>query len=348
MRLQCIILVVCISLQDLIFGNAEIITHANTTRLCRNECEMSSISFQRLFSIATNCGSVSSFYGCRIEIDVNYTRHTVHVKFSGYMEDSIEMYLVDYDYSIDEALNLAFYRNLFRSTVIFTCLTQDYCTDEYASIVIQRLIDSESILYELLPIYLDKSLENRTITCVNTMNDEVECYGGYCESLTYEVASWSYHDCRYPSESSVLSTTELTSLTAFFIEFEPENQLTEHINDNKMTLLCNVDLCNSPETRNLSALILDRYNTAAFDFSKNDTASTTLAPLPSTTTLYSSISQESSTGTESSIVTEFSTVTELFTITDSSSFNSTTITNQPSTGKSLTILGLYSLYIYVK
>jgi hypothetical protein len=246
---------------------------------------MSAVSIQRPFSIPSNCGSMSSFYGCRVEIKVNYTHNTVNVKFSGHTEDSIEMYLVDYDYSIDEALDLAFYRDIFTTTVIFTCLTQDYCTDEYASVVVQRLIDSKSILYELLPIYLDKSLENRTITCINTTNDEIPCYGGFCESITQEtVTTWSHHACGYPSELSVLSTTELTSLTAFFFKYEPENQVTEHVNDNKMTLLCNVDLCNSVETRGLGKLILDRYNEAAFNFSKNDATSTTPPLSPSTTT----------------------------------------------------------------
>jgi hypothetical protein len=269
-----------------------------------------------------------SFYGCRVEIEVDYTLHDVNVKFSGHMEDSIEMYLVDYDYSIDEALNLAFYRNIFRSTVIFTCLTQDYCTDKYASIVVQRLIDSASILYELLPIYLDKSLENRTITCVNTSNDEVPCYGGYCESITQESVSWwFYHDCGYPSQSSALSTTELTSLTAFFIEFEPENQPNNQITDNRMTLLCNVDLCNSLETRNLSNLILDRYNRAAFDFTKNDTTPTTLVSLSSTTATLQTTSQKPSTGT------------------CSSSFSSTLPQNQLSPGKSSTMLSELRLYM---
>jgi hypothetical protein len=271
---------------------------------------------------------VLPFYGCRVEINIDYTRRNVNVIFSGHMEDSIEMYLVDYDYLIDEALNLAFYRNIFRSIVIFTCLTEDYCTDKYASIVIQRLIDSESILYELLPIYLDKSLENRTITCVNTSNDEVPCYGGFCESITQETVSWwSYHDCGYPSESSALSTTELTSLTAFFFKFEPENPNNDQITDNKMTLLCNVNLCNSQETRNLGKIILDRYNRAAFDLTENGTAPTTLVPLPSTTitTLYSS-SQISST------------------IICSTPFNYTFTQDRLTTGKSPTVLGEHPLF----
>ena len=303
-HLRCIMLVAYISLQNLPFASAANITHANTTRLCRNECTMSAVSIQRPFLLSSNCGSMCSFYGCRVEIKVNYTGNSVNVKFSGHTEDSNEMYLVDYDYFIDEALNLAFYRDLFTTTVIFTCLTQDYCTDEYASIVVQRLIDSKSILYELLPIYLDKSLENRTITCINTTNDEIPCYGGYCESITQEtVTTWSHHACGYPSELSVLSTTELTSLTAFFFKYEPENEISEHINDNKMTLLCNVDLCNSVETRELGKLILDRYNEAAFNFTKNDATSNTSPLLPSTTTSYTIIE-----------------------------------TVQPSTGKSLTVL----------
>ena len=326
MRSVCIILIVCISLRNLTLGSAENITHTNTTRLCRNNCKLSSIPFQQSFSLPSNCGSVSSFYGCRVEIDVNYTRHTVTVTFSGHKEDSIEMYLFDYNYSVDEALNLAFYRNIFTSTVIFTCLTQDYCTDEYTSVVIQRLINSESVLYKLLPIYLDKSLDNRTITCMNTTNDEIPCYGGYCESITEEIVPWwSYHECGYPSELSALSTTELTSLTAFFVKYEPEMAANDHVNNNKMTLLCNVDLCNSPETRNRGKLILDEYNLAAFDFVKNDTVTTTTEPLSSTTisqttittSIYSSSSQE------------------LFTAISSSSFTSAFLTTQSPIGKSV-------------
>ncbi|CAF4021725.1 unnamed protein product [Rotaria magnacalcarata] len=212
-----------------------------------------------------------------VEIEVNYTGSTVNLKFSGHMEDSKEMYLVDYDYSIREELNLAFYRNIFTTKVTYICLIQDTCTNEYVSLVVQRLINSKSILYELLPIYLGTSLGNRTITCVNTTNDEIPCYGGYCERITEEIVPWwVYADCRYPSESSVFSTVELTSLTAFFYKFVPENSATNHENYNKMTLLCNVDLCNNLETSNRGKFIIDEYNQAAFDFPVNDTLVTTL------------------------------------------------------------------------
>jgi hypothetical protein len=325
MRSVCIILIVCISFRNLTLGSAENITHANTTRLCRNNCKLSSVPFQQPFLLPSNCGSVSSFYGCSVEIDVNYTRHTVTVTFSGHTEDSTEMYLVDYNHSVDIALNLAFYRNIFTSTVIFTCLTQDYCTDQYTSIVVQQLIDSESILYKLLPIYLDKSLDNRTITCINTTNDEIPCYGGYCESITEEIVSdWSFHECGYPSELSVLSTTELTSLTAFFVKYEPENSATDHVNNTRMTLLCNVDLCNSQETRNQGKVILEEYNQAAFDFIKNDTVTTTREPFLSTTTLRTTTLQ---------ITTLQTTCTT--SISSSSSFISTLLTNQSTTDESI-------------
>ncbi|CAF3777584.1 unnamed protein product [Adineta steineri] len=285
MRLMWIVVIGYLYLRNFSFGHAENTTHANTTRLCRNNCKLSSVAFQPSFTLPSDCGSISAFYGCRVEINVNYTRHTFAVTFSGYTENSIEMFEVDYDYFVDEGLNLHFYRNLFDSTVIFTCLTDDHCTDEYASIVIQRLIDSESILYELLPLYLDKSLANRTITCVNDTNDEVPCYGGYCESMIQEtITDWSFHDCVYPAESIVLSTTELTSLTAFFFQYEPENPSIEQVNDHKMVLLCNVDLCNSMETRNRGKLILDRYNEAAFSIFKSNTTTTTMTSLSSTTT----------------------------------------------------------------
>ncbi|CAF1089417.1 unnamed protein product [Adineta steineri] len=98
------------------------------------------------------------------------------------------------------------------------------------------------------------------------------------------ITDWSFHDCVYPAESIVLSTTELTSLTAFFFQYEPENPSTEQVNDHKMVLLCNVDLCNSMETRNRGKLILDRYNEAAFSIFKSNTTTTTITSLSSTTT----------------------------------------------------------------
>ncbi|CAF1068949.1 unnamed protein product [Adineta steineri] len=322
MRLTWIVVIGYLYLRNFILGQAENTTHANTTRLCRNNCRLSSVAFQPSFTLPSDCGSISAFYGCRVEINVNYTRHTFAVTFSGYTENSIEMFEVDYDYFVDEGLNLHFYRNLFDSTVIFTCLTDDQCTDEYASIVIQRLIDSESILYELLPLYLDKSLVNRTITCVNDTNDEVLCYGGYCESMVQEtITDWSFHDCVYPAESIVLSTTELTSLTAFFFQYEPENPSTEQVNDHKMVLLCNVDLCNSMETRNRGKLILDRYNEAAFSIFKSNTTTTTMtssSSLSSTTTTIVQTTNPTSIYSSSS--------PELFTATSSSSFTSAALT----------------------
>jgi hypothetical protein len=246
---------------------------------------------------------------------------------------------------IEEALDLAFYRNIFTSTVIFTCLTHDHCTDEYTSVVVQRLIDSGTILYELLPLYLDKSLENRTITCLNTSNDEIPCYGGFCQSITQETISWwSYHDCEYPSELSALSSTELTSLTAFFFKFEPENQLNDQVNDNKMTLLCNVDFCNGIETRKLAKLSLDRYNLAVFNFTMNSTTSTTLIPLTSTTvcpTTHTTASQTTNAKTSQSKNTTTvygSSSQESPTTTFSSTLACTIEANQVSTGKSLTML----------
>ncbi|UJR32457.1 hypothetical protein I4U23_019919 [Adineta vaga] len=327
-RLVCTILTLCIFLQNLADGNAENITHANTTRLCRNNCKMSSISFKQLFSLPSNCGSISSFYGCRVEIDVNYTRQTYTVSFSAYKEDDFDMFLVDYDYLVDEALYLTFYRNLFTNTVIFTCLTDDYCADSYVSIVVQQLIDSELILYELLPLYLINSIDNRTITCMNGTVDEMPCYGGFCESITQETVTWSHHTCDYPGELSVLTSVELTSLTTFFLKYEPENPITEHINDNKMTLICNVDLCNSQETRNRGKLILDRYNLAAFDFIRNDTTNTTtkttttmttetLSTTTTTPSIYSSTSQEISTSTATATRSSLSSTT-IFSTTQSS------------------------------
>ncbi|CAF1069813.1 unnamed protein product [Adineta steineri] len=109
--------------------------------------------------------------------------------------------------------------------------------------------------------------------------------GGYINaSYIHEtITDWSFHDCVYPAESIVLSTTELTSLTAFFFQYEPENPSTEQVNDHKMVLLCNVDLCNSMETRNRGKLILDRYNEAAFSIFKSNTTTTTMTSLSSTT-----------------------------------------------------------------
>jgi hypothetical protein len=167
---------------------------------------------------------------------------------------------------------------------------------------------------------LDKSLDNRTITCINTTNDEIPCYGGYCESITEEIVSeWSFHECRYPSESSVLSTTELTSLTAFFVKYEPENSATDHVNNTRMTLLCNVDLCNSQETRNQGKVILEQYNQAALNFVKNDNFTTTLEPLLSTTTSQTT-----------TLLTKITT-----SISSSSSFISTFLTNQSTTDESI-------------
>ncbi|CAF1137568.1 unnamed protein product [Adineta ricciae] len=285
-RLTNIILIIYIFSQNFIGGNAQNMTHANTTRLCRNNCKMPSLSFQQSVSIPSNCGSVSSFYGCRVTIDVNYTRRTYSISFSAYEEDTFEMTSVDYDYSVDEALYLMFYRRIFTNTLIFTCLTDDYCADKYVSVVVQQLIDSESILQELLPLYLVNSTDNRTITCKNGTVDEIECYGGFCESITDGTTIWAHHSCNYPSELSVLSTVELTSIMAFFNRYQPENLDSNHINNDRVTLLCNVDLCNSVETRNRGNLILDRYNLAAFGFIKNDTtiATTTIEMIPSTTT----------------------------------------------------------------
>ena len=138
-------------------------------------------------------------------------------------------------------------------------------------LLIQRLTHSESIAYELLPLYLDRSHENHTITCSNTTGNEISCYGGYCKSISQKpVASWFSHDCGDPSESSVLSSKELISLTAFFFKFEPANPDENQVNDNKMTLLCNVNSYNSLQTRNKGKLILDEYNRAAFDFVQNN------------------------------------------------------------------------------
>ncbi|CAF0830414.1 unnamed protein product [Adineta ricciae] len=301
-RLTNIILIIYIFSQNFIGGNAQNMTHANTTRLCRNNCKMPSLSFQQSVSIPSNCGSVSSFYGCRVTIDVNYTRRTYSISFSAYEEDTFEMTSVDYDYSVDEALYLMFYRRIFTNTLIFTCLTDDYCADKYVSVVVQQLIDSESILQELLPLYLVNSTDNRTITCKNGTVDEIECYGGFCESITDGTTIWAHHSCNYPSELSVLSTVELTSIMAFFNRYQPENLDSNHINNDRVTLLCNVDLCNSVETRNRGNLILDRYNLAAFGFIKNDTtiATTTIEMIPSTTTspsTYSTASPEISNAT---------------------------------------------------
>lgn len=277
----------------------------NTTRLCRHECNVSNTSFssQSSSNISSSCGEILLFYACRVTIRIDYTNKKLDVSFYGYDENSLEMYYVDYDYAIDQALEIAFYRNIYLNTVTFTCLTDDLCTDEYTSLVIQRLIDSESILYELLPIFLEKSIENRTIVCVNGSNDEIECFGGYCESMTQaSVTTWSYHDCVYPSELSVLSTVELTSLTGYYLKYEPENPTNDQINDEKLTLICNVDLCNSVETRQRGAVIMARYNRAAFSFDNiynttmepTSTLSTTTRDLQ-TTTISSSMSTISST-----------------------------------------------------
>ncbi|CAF1186396.1 unnamed protein product [Adineta ricciae] len=163
-------------------------------------------------------------------------------------------------------------------------------------------IDMTIAQIKLLPLYLVSSMDNRTITCKNGTVDEMECYGGFCESITDGTTTWAHHSCNYPGELSVLSTVELTSITAFFNRYQPENPDSDHINNDKLTLLCNVDLCNSVETRNRGKLILDRYNLAAFDLIKNGTSitATTIEMIPSTTTspsTYSTASPEMSNAT---------------------------------------------------
>ena len=271
--------------------------HANTTRLCRHNCRLSSLPFSSTFVVPSQCGQLNSFYGCRVEIEINYTRHSFNIHFTAYTEQSFEMLQVDYDYSVDLALDLAFYRNIFTTTVIFTCLTEDQCTDEYVSIAVKQLIDSESILHELLPIYLDRSLDNRTITCQNTIKDDISCYGGYCKSISIEKDTlWSFEDCEYPSELSVLSSTELTSLTAFFIAFEPENQDDDQVNTKRITLICNVDFCNGEETMEKGKSILNRFNQAAFNFHPNQTTTITTSSQPSKTSTTSLSTTTSTTG----------------------------------------------------
>ena len=159
------------------------------------------------------------------------------------------MHLVDYNYSINEPFELDYSTEIFSLPKLFLpVIYQTMVQMNMRYLLIQRLTHSESIAYEILPLYLDRSHENRTITCLNTTGNEISCYGGYCKSISQvTVTSWFSHNCGYPSESSVLSSKELTSLTAFFFKFEPANPEENQVIDNKMTLLCNVNSYNSSQ-----------------------------------------------------------------------------------------------------
>lgn len=263
----------CIILTEERLINEYHLIHGATTRLCRSGCRISSIGFDQPFAIPPNCGVVDHFYACQVIIDMNYTRDTFAVNFVAYQEDEIEMYFVDYNFSIDQALYLRFYRGLTENNLIFTCLTEHHCADHYTSEVVPQLISHGSILNQLLPILFDTSLKNQTFDCWNNSDETVPCYGGYCESLTEDISEWSFHDCRYPAESSALSAMELTGLTGIFFHFEPENLENEQVNNVRLTLLCNIGMCNSPETRNRIREILDRFNQAAFNFTTSATTS---------------------------------------------------------------------------
>ena len=96
----------------------------------------------------------------------------------------------------------------------------------------------------------------------------------------------------FPSELSVLSSTELTSLTAFFIEFEPENPTEDQVNMERIRLICNIDFCNGEEMMEKDKSIIGRFSRAAFNFQSAQTTTTT-------TTTVTPLNADASTSCES-------------------------------------------------
>jgi hypothetical protein len=285
-------------------------TDKNTTRLCRDKCSITALAFDQtssFSSISDACGTVSFFYACRVTININNSLRKVDVGFSGHDENSVEMSTVNFEYAVETALNHAFYRDDSTYSIIFTCLTFNQCADEYTRVILPHISEDLTILSQLPPIFLISSTNERNFTCVDKEDVDVPCNNsGFCESITQDITPWwIYRNCRYPSASSVFTATELTGVIAIFDEFEPQNQSTDHVNDKRLTLLCNVDLCNSREMVARATLILDEYNQAAFELAKN------LTTFGSSTSPFSTLSY-TATSTDDIVSFSSETTTDIF------------------------------------